>query len=74
MSLSCRFTALGNNCRLHGMTQSQAQKVIDRCTFNVEESDLFWEAFFYGTSTEIVSVHGAFPPGYLEDVHRLFVN
>ena len=50
-----RFAHLGDNCRLQGMTQSQAQTVIDRCANTVEESDLFWEHFFYGTATEIVS-------------------
>lgn len=69
-----RFAILGDNCRLQGMTQSQAQTVIDRCTTKVEESDLFWEHFFYGTATEIVSIHGAFPQGYLEDVRHLFID
>ena len=63
-----RFAHLGNNCRLQGMTQSQAQTVIDRCANTVEDSDSFWEEYFYGTATEIVSAHG------IEDMRHSFLD
>ena len=68
-----KFMSLGDNCRLHGMTQFSAQEVIDNVASCVEESDAFWEGFFYGTATEIVSVHGLFPVGYLAGVQHLFL-
>lgn len=56
MSRIEKFESLGNNCRLKGMNVHLAQGVLDRYAMHIEESDAFWEGFFYGSNPEVVSV------------------
>lgn len=56
MSRIEKFESLGNNCRLNGMNVHLAQGVLDRYAMHIEESDSFWEGFFYGANPEVVSV------------------
>lgn len=52
------FHAMGNNCRLHGMSSHDAQTVIDKAAgagfFNDFEN--FWTGFLYGRSDQIASL------------------
>lgn len=52
------FRNMGQNCRIFGLAQWQAQQQIDKSATCVEESDAFWEGYFYGTQTEPIKVNG----------------
>jgi hypothetical protein len=59
------LTIIGNNCRLQGMSRESAENVLLKIEFedvapedsNWTPSDHFWDAFLYGTQTEIVRVN-----------------
>lgn len=52
------FNNMGQNCKIFGLAQFQAQEMIDKSATCIEESDAFWEGYFNGTSTEPIKVNG----------------
>jgi len=50
------FYAMGNNCRLHGMTSHEAQEVIDACLCWANDAENFWTGFMYGRDDAIASL------------------
>jgi hypothetical protein len=49
---------MGQNCKIFGLAQFQAQEMIDKTATCVEESDAFWEGYFNGNATEPIKVNG----------------
>jgi hypothetical protein len=47
------FITMGNNCRLKGMSQSQAQEIIDLEAEQTDDGDNFWHGFLDGREEEI---------------------
>jgi hypothetical protein len=42
------FTIMGNNCRLQGMSQEEAQEVINCASESPGDGDNFWTGYHYG--------------------------
>jgi hypothetical protein len=50
------FHAMGNNCRLHGMSSHDAQSVIEATPRFANDTENFWTGFMYGRDDCIVSL------------------
>jgi hypothetical protein len=50
------FTTMGNNCRLQGMSQEEAQEVIDAVSRSPIDGDNFWNGFLYGRDELVESL------------------
>ena len=50
------FYAMGNNCRLHGMTANQAETVIEQSAGFANDFEDFWTGYLNGSSDEIAAL------------------
>jgi len=51
------FNLMGNNCRLLGLSQNEAQEVINAASRSPGDGDNFWHGFLYGREEIIQELH-----------------
>ena len=47
------FQAMGNNCRVHGMRQKEAEIAVESALPNPEDYEHFWTGYQYGKSDDV---------------------